>query len=100
MSYIKVSIQQGTKEWLEWRSQGIGASDAPAIMGENPWKRPETLLQEKCFGEEKVECDLLDELNIEHIFYLIVLISLLMIIRDSKKKQETLNNLLDVLVAK
>ncbi len=57
-------------------------------------------IQEKCFGEEKPECVLLDELNIEHVFYLIVLISLLMIIRDSKKKQETLNNLLDVLISK
>ena len=57
-------------------------------------------IQEKCFGEEEVECDLLDELNIEHIFYLIVLIFVLMIIIGSIKKQETLDNLLDVLVAK
>ena len=48
MSYTIVNLQQGTKEWLEWRSQGIGASDAPTIMGENPWKSAEYLLQEKC----------------------------------------------------
>ena len=48
MSYTIVNLQQGTKEWLEWRSQGIGASDAPTIMGENPWKSAAYLLQEKC----------------------------------------------------
>ena len=50
MSYTIVILQQGTKEWLEWRSQGIGASDAPTIMGENPWKSAAYLLQEKCVG--------------------------------------------------
>ena len=50
MSYTIVILQQGTKEWLEWRSQGIGASDAPTIMGENSWKSAAYLLQEKCVG--------------------------------------------------
>ncbi len=49
-NYTIVDLQQGTKEWLEWRSQGIGASDAPAIMGENPWKSADYLLREKCGG--------------------------------------------------
>ena len=43
-----VNLQQGTPAWSEWRSQGIGASDAPAIMGENPWKNATQLLREKC----------------------------------------------------
>ncbi len=47
-SYTIVNLKQGTKEWLEWRGQGIGASDAPTIMGENPWKTAAYLLQEKC----------------------------------------------------
>ncbi len=51
MSYTIVHLEQGTKEWLEWRSQGIGASDAPSIMGENPWKSPTDLLKEKCEGK-------------------------------------------------
>ena len=51
MYYTIVNLQQGTKEWLEWRSQGIGASDAPAIMGENPWKNAAFLLREKCLGK-------------------------------------------------
>lgn len=51
MSYIIVNLQQRTKEWHEWRRQGIGASDAPTIMGENPWKSAANLLQEKCEGK-------------------------------------------------
>ena len=46
-AYTVVNLKQGTTEWLEWRSNGIGASDAPAIMGENPWKSPAHLLSEK-----------------------------------------------------
>jgi putative phage-type endonuclease len=47
-SYTIVNLQQGTSAWSAWRSQGIGASDAPAIMGENPWKSAAQLLQQKC----------------------------------------------------
>jgi putative phage-type endonuclease len=36
-------LQQNTPEWHRWRMQGIGASDAPAIMGETPFKTPKTL---------------------------------------------------------
>lgn len=28
---------QGTPAWHAWRNQGIGASDAPAILGVSPW---------------------------------------------------------------
>ena len=47
MPYIVVDLEQGTMEWRNWRKNGIGASDAPAIMRENPWKSPEKLLSEK-----------------------------------------------------
>lgn len=43
-----VDLEQGTPEWLEWRSNGIGASDVPTILGENPWKDREQLFFEKC----------------------------------------------------
>jgi len=46
--YTIVNLRQNTPAWLEWRSQGIGASDAPTIMGENPWKSADYLLREKC----------------------------------------------------
>jgi putative phage-type endonuclease len=49
--YTIVNLQQNTPAWLEWRNQGIGASDAPAIMGENPWKSVDYLLREKCTGK-------------------------------------------------
>ncbi|NLH16299.1 MAG: hypothetical protein GX455_06955 [Phycisphaerae bacterium] len=45
--YIIVDLQQGSPEWHTWRSTGIGASDAPTIMGENPWKSPARLFSEK-----------------------------------------------------
>jgi len=48
--YTIVELEQGTREWLSWREEGLGASDAPAVMGENPWKSPARLLKEKIEG--------------------------------------------------
>ena len=42
-----VELQQGTEQWQEWRRKGIGASDAPTIMGENRFKSAAQLLYEK-----------------------------------------------------
>jgi putative phage-type endonuclease len=42
-----VELDQGTPEWLRWRQDGIGASEADAIMGRNPWKKPKAVLAEK-----------------------------------------------------
>jgi putative phage-type endonuclease len=36
-------LHQNTPEWRRWRRQGIGASDAPVIMGETAFKTPRTL---------------------------------------------------------
>jgi putative phage-type endonuclease len=47
-NFTNVGLIQATPEWLLWRSKGIGASDAPTIMGENPWKTAAQLLSEKC----------------------------------------------------
>jgi putative phage-type endonuclease len=33
-----VEYTQGSAEWLAWKRGKIGASHAPTIMGENPWK--------------------------------------------------------------
>lgn len=54
-AYTVVDLQQNTTEWLEWRGNGIGASDAPAIMGENPWKSASQLLSEKLGSVRKFE---------------------------------------------
>lgn len=45
--FTVVELQQGTAEWLEWRHNGIGASDASTIMGEHRFKSVAQLLQEK-----------------------------------------------------
>lgn len=50
-SFTIINLQQGTQAWLDWRNQGIGASDAPTIMGENPWKSADQLLKERCGGK-------------------------------------------------
>lgn len=48
MSFYRIDhLEQGTSEWLAWRKGVIGASDAPTIMGENPWASPTRLLEEK-----------------------------------------------------
>ena len=44
----KMYLKQGSKEWLEWRSSGIGASDIATIMETNPYQTPLQLWQEKC----------------------------------------------------
>ena len=36
-------LQQNTPEWHVWRQQGLGASDAPVIMGEAAFKTPRML---------------------------------------------------------
>ncbi len=47
LPYHVVNLEQGTAEWHAWRNQGIGSSDAPVIMGENPYKTRSRLLQDK-----------------------------------------------------
>lgn len=37
---INEHLKQGTPEWLEWRNNGIGASEVPAIMGESDYSTP------------------------------------------------------------
>ena len=43
-------IIQGTPEWHEFRSRHLNASDAPAMMGESPYKTRNALLREKAVG--------------------------------------------------
>ncbi len=45
--YLVEAFEQGTSEWRAWRKGVIGASDAPVIMGENPWGSSARLLREK-----------------------------------------------------
>ena len=42
-----LDFEQGSKEWLEWRHSGIGASDASTVMGANQFQSPDELLYQK-----------------------------------------------------
>lgn len=42
-----IEIKQNTPEWTEWRKGGLGASDAPIIMGVSPWTSPFELWAQK-----------------------------------------------------
>ena len=48
-----VELTQGTREWHDWRCNGMGASDAPTVMGENPWKTATDILSEKLGGSRE-----------------------------------------------
>ncbi len=48
LPYSLIDLDQGTPAWAAWRAGGIGASDAPAILNETPWKTRAQLLREKC----------------------------------------------------
>ena len=45
--YLIDDLEQGTQQWRNWRKGVVGASDAPTIMGENPWASRSRLLEEK-----------------------------------------------------
>ena len=45
--YLIDDLEQGSSEWHDWRKGVIGASDAPKIMGENPWGSRASLMSEK-----------------------------------------------------
>lgn len=45
--YANYKMQQDTTEWREWRKRVIGASEAPTIMGENPFSSTEYLISLK-----------------------------------------------------
>jgi putative phage-type endonuclease len=40
-------VYMNREKWLNWRLDGIGASDAPVVMGLSPWKTPYELWEEK-----------------------------------------------------
>lgn len=52
--FKKVELIQGSPEWLQWRRDGIGASDIAVLTGDNPYKTPRQLWEDKCgYAEEE-----------------------------------------------
>lgn len=49
MAFELIPLDQNTPEWHRWRREGIGASDAPCLMGEDPWKSAAALRREKLY---------------------------------------------------
>lgn len=43
----EIRLAQRSPEWLSWRAQGLGGSDAACVIGISPWKTRFELLQEK-----------------------------------------------------
>ena len=46
-TYKVVHLTQGSREWLRWRHDGIGGSEAPTVMGENRYESVKALLRKK-----------------------------------------------------
>ena len=47
MGFTVVTLDQKSDEWKQWRLKGIGASEAPIILGLSPYCKPYRLWQEK-----------------------------------------------------
>lgn len=47
-----VDLEQGSPEWLSWKSTHITATDIPVIMDSSPWSYPEQLWRRKKGIEE------------------------------------------------
>jgi putative phage-type endonuclease len=45
--YVRVQLEQRTRAWRDWRTQGLGASDAACVLDESPFKSAAGLLEEK-----------------------------------------------------
>jgi putative phage-type endonuclease len=45
--YFRVELEQRTRAWRDWRTQGLGASDAACVLDESPFKSAAALMDEK-----------------------------------------------------
>lgn len=50
--YNVIELEQNTKEWLKFRRDKIGASDAAAIMGSSSWSTPWKLWLDKIMEKD------------------------------------------------
>jgi putative phage-type endonuclease len=49
--YKRIDLEQGSSGWLKWRASGVGGSDAPTVMRENPWQSYAGLFKKKLDGK-------------------------------------------------
>lgn len=56
MSGVLVSLEQNSPEWMVWRKDGIGGSDAPVVEGLSPYRTKRQLFFEKS-GKSVLEDD-------------------------------------------
>lgn len=52
--FVIEGLEQGSEEWLKFRRNHVGASDASTIMGLNPWRTKKELWEEKTLGFTQV----------------------------------------------
>src|SRR5262249_277338 len=45
-----INLDQHGPQWLKWRQEGIGGSDAAGIMGDSPWSSAGKVIQQKITG--------------------------------------------------
>ena len=51
----QIELTQGTNEWLTWRKNGIGSSEASTLMGVNPWQTIDQLWLDKLGESEEIK---------------------------------------------
>jgi putative phage-type endonuclease len=57
MKYKKVNVEQGSKEWLNWRKSVITATDCPSILGTSKFQTAYKCWQRKCSLIEEQTCN-------------------------------------------
>jgi len=73
MSAKTVRLRQGSDAWLAFRQNHIGASDAPAIVGESPYSSPLALYLEKTEGSGPPDPDRERLFRIGHVLEPVIL---------------------------
>lgn len=53
---LKVTLQQGSDSWLNWRREGLTATEAGVILNQNPNKSPWRLWMEKKEKQHRKTC--------------------------------------------
>ena len=50
-----MELEQGSQDWLKWRTRGIGSSDAAVLAGTSPWRNIQQLWTEKVTGVSEIK---------------------------------------------